>query len=118
MRGFKRSPWLTGLGVLLTILTVSANQARAEASIDKKASLLVFPKLVSNSNTDTLVQLTNTYTSTIKVHCTYVRTDCSEANFDLVLTTQQPTFWRLPSLKRDRIRWRLSLLNLSRVPAG
>lgn len=99
MRGFKRNPWLTSLGVLLTILAVSAGQARADASIDKKGSVLVFPKLVADENQDTLVQLTNTFTSDILVHCNYVTRDCGELDFDISLTAQQPTFW---TVKRGR----------------
>jgi hypothetical protein len=98
MRGFKRSPWLTGLGVLLTILGVAAGRALAVATIDKPASLLVYPKLKSDEHTDTLVQLTNTYTTGIFVHCTYITRDdgvCSPHDFTVGLTAQQPTFWRL-----------------------
>jgi len=70
---------LLGLGLGMCLLG-GASAARALTTSDKPASILVWPKLVVNTNglfsappTDTLIQLSNTSTTQLKqAHCFYV----------------------------------------------
>ena len=120
MRGLKRNPWLSGLGVLLAILVVSGGHARADVSTDQSGSIVIFPKVIADGSRDTLIQITNTSNMSAEAHCFYVNasgrcsvstgtsckvdTDCpgteqcirqcTETNFDIFLTAQQPTVWR------------------------
>jgi hypothetical protein len=121
MRLVKRSPWLTSLGVLLLGVGMVGGAARAEVTMDSAGSIIVYPKIVSDGTRDTLIQMSNTSNSTAFVHCFYVNTlgqcssttaqscrldgdcpdtelcvrECNAGNFDIILTAQQPTHWRL-----------------------
>lgn len=120
MRGFKRNPWLTSLGVLLGALALSVGQARADVVTDQPGSVVIFPKVISDGTRDTLIQLANTSNMQAYAHCFYltatgrcsvtdtqactIDTDCplpevcarqcTVTDFDLTLTAQQPTMWR------------------------
>ena len=87
--------WLTGV-------------ARADVSTERSGSILVFPKIISNSTRDTIIQITNTSNSLVRAHCFYVNAALKdptqpqsalntplwqEIDFDIVLTKQQPTHW-------------------------
>ncbi|MFI5397149.1 MAG: hypothetical protein ACHQ9S_16550 [Candidatus Binatia bacterium] len=126
MRGSKRSPWLFGLGVLLAVLVVYGGHARADVTTDRSGSIIVFPKVVADGTRDTIIQMANTSNTQTTVHCTYVNaagfcsvttttpcdldSDCStgelcvhqclDHNFEIFLTAQQPTSWRV-SAGRD-----------------
>ena len=119
MRLVKRSPWLTGLGVLLAGVMVGG-AARADVTSDDAGSIIIYPKVISDGSRDTLIQLSNRSNSTVFVHCFYVNgtgtcslttdqsclldTDCpvpescvqacTANDFDVILTAQQPTAWR------------------------
>ncbi len=123
MRGLKRNPWLFGLGVLLAVLVVYGGHARADVTTDQSGSLIFFPKVIADGTRDTLIELTNTSNMAAYVHCFYVnasghcrvsgeacKTDidcptdpvvetcdrqCVPNDFDLLLTAQQPTMWRV-----------------------
>ncbi|MCK6554473.1 hypothetical protein L6Q96_07810 [Candidatus Binatia bacterium] len=121
MRGLKRNPWLVGRGVLLAALVLCAGQARADVFTDQSGSVVIFPKVVSDGVRDTVIQLANTSNYPAQAHCFYVNamgycsqsigTDCTldrqcpagelcvpqwtEIDFDLQLTGQQPTQWRV-----------------------
>ena len=129
MRGLKRSPWLSGLGVLLAILVVYGGHARADVTTDRSGSIVLFPKVIADGTLDTIIELTNTGTSTAFAHCFYINASgacsvttstacsldsecpdsetcvrqCNEIDFDLFLTAQQPTMWRV-SKTPNRIR--------------
>ncbi len=122
MRGLKRNPWLFGLGVLLAVLVVYGGHARADVTTDQSGSIIVFPKVIADGFRDTLIQIANTDTMPANAHCIYTNnagncsvttsqtcnldTDCpsgppaevcvhqcTEVNFDIFLTAQQPTTW-------------------------
>lgn len=119
MRLVKRSPWLTGLGVLLAGMLVGG-AARADVTTDDAGSIIIYPKVVADGSRDTLIQLSNRSNSTAFVHCFYVNTlgscsvttdqtcrldsdcpdtetcvrTCAANNFDVILTAQQPVQWR------------------------
>jgi hypothetical protein len=94
------------LAAALTV--VFASGALAEITTEKSASILVFPKVISDGTKDTVIQITNTSNSMVHAHCFYVNgalTDPSrpagptnpplwtEIDFDIWLTKQQPTYW-------------------------
>jgi hypothetical protein len=62
---------------------------------EQSASILVFPKVIADGTRDTIIQITNTSNSMVYAHCFYVNAalDCTEVDFDIVLTKQQPTYW-------------------------
>lgn len=92
---------------------------------DRAGTLLLFPKIIADGTRDTLVQITNTLNTERFAHCLYVNaaafcsssqelctllpggdSDCpllgetcvpqwQELNFDISLTRQQPTIWRV-----------------------
>lgn len=125
MRGFTRSHWLLGLGMLLASPVVIGGAARADINTDEPGSLIVFPKVVADGERDTIIHLTNTSNMNIGVHCFYTNAystcvgdpntvctsdlGCQDPNdpndicapfwqaidFDVNLTPQQPTFWRV-----------------------
>lgn len=118
MRGLKRNPWLFGLG-LLAIPVWFGGQASAEINNDQAGSLVIFPKVVANGERDTVIKLTNRSNMLATAHCFYTNalgtcsdfgnscindSDCDGGicevdwqvtNFDIRLTAQQPTFWRV-----------------------
>jgi hypothetical protein len=73
MRVLKQNPWLPSLGVLLVAVMI-AGYARADVTTDEPGSIVIFPKVIADSTRDTLIQLTNTSTSSQHVHCVYVDT--------------------------------------------
>ena len=123
MRGLKRSPWLFGLGVLLAVLVVYGGHARADVTTDQSASIIIFPKVIVDGTRDTLIQIANTDNMQANAECVYINTSgtcsittsqacnvdtdcptgppaevcvhqCTETNFTIFLTGQQPTFWQ------------------------
>lgn len=127
MRGLKRNPWLFGLGVLLAVLVVYGGHARADVTTDQSGSIIIFPRVVADGTRDTLIQIANTDNMQTNAHCVYINTvgtcsitsvltcdvdgdcpsggpspevcvhQCTEVNFDIFLTGQQPTFWPVSS---------------------
>ena len=73
MRVLKQNPWLPSLGVLLAAVVVGG-YARADVTTDEPGSIVIFPKVISDGTRDTLIQLTNTSTSSAHLHCVYVDT--------------------------------------------
>jgi hypothetical protein len=110
MRVLKRNPWLAGLGALLAMMMLTAGVATAETSTDRGGSILAFPKLISDGTRDSLIQISNIRNSTVFAHCMYLDASteipdlppgpgnprrCVERDFNIRLTRQQPTIWRL-----------------------
>jgi len=97
------------LGAVAILLVLGAARgAAADVTIDSSASILVWPKIISDGTHDTVIQLSNTSNSVVRAHCFYVNaalTDPSqppgplnpplwlETDFDIVLTRQQPSYW-------------------------
>jgi hypothetical protein len=94
----------------LAILGVGlwAGAARADVSTERSASILVFPKVISDATRQTIIQISNTSNQLVRAHCFYVNaalTDPTqpqgpfnpplwqETDFDITLTKQQPTHW-------------------------
>ncbi len=99
----KHGWWTGGLAVLLI-----AGMAQGQVTTEQSASILVFPKVVSDGTRDTVIQITNTSNSTVHAHCFYVNGALTfpelpagpsnpplwiEVDFDIWLTKQQPTHW-------------------------
>lgn len=125
MRVLKRSPWLSGLGLVLASCVLFWGQAAADVATDRTGSIVIFPKVIADGTRDTLIQLTNTANNNQYAHCFYVNLggvcqfntdvqcdqdrDCpqwedlneqcermwQEDDFDVLLTRQQPTIWRV-----------------------
>lgn len=94
-------------------------------STDRAGTLMLFPKVIADGTRDTMIQITNTMNTERQAHCIYVngagfcsvsQALCSpppardsgcpvpgetcdsawqETNFDISLTRQQPTIWRV-----------------------
>jgi hypothetical protein len=73
MRVLKQNPWLPSLGVLLAAVVVGG-YARADVTTDEPGSIVIFPKVIFDGTRDTLIQLTNTSTSSAHVKCSYIDT--------------------------------------------
>jgi hypothetical protein len=82
--------------------------ASAQVTTEKSASILFFPKVISDGTRDTVIQITNTSNSMVHAHCFYVNGALTfpdlpagpinpplwiETDFDIWLTKQQPTHW-------------------------
>ncbi len=90
---------------LVAMLTTGAV---AQVTTEQSASILVFPKVIADGTRDTIIQISNTSNSMVHAHCFYVNGAltlpdqpagllnpplCTEIDFDLWLTKQQPTHW-------------------------
>jgi hypothetical protein len=113
---------LLGLGLGVCLLA-GIPSARALTTSDRPAAILVWPKIVVASNTDTLIQISNTSrTDRKQAHCFLINANshcadtgavcstaldcpsgagfascvpsCSETDFDIFLTADQPLAWR------------------------
>ncbi|MCX8072012.1 MAG: hypothetical protein N3C12_06120 [Candidatus Binatia bacterium] len=105
MSALKRS-WLLGIGTLCILGAAAAAPAQQTRSgTDRPGSILMFPKVVRSASRDTIVQITNTGNSINWVHCFYLSAPdgsgyCGATDFELVLTRQQPTQWRVSQGRR------------------
>jgi len=95
-----RVRWLT---VALGACLILGGAARADISTERPGSILIFPKVVNDGTRDTVIQITNTGNLTDQARCFYLngqagrdgRPLCSETDFTIFLTKQQPTQWRV-----------------------
>jgi hypothetical protein len=94
---------------LVFVLVASALPVRADVTTERSSSILIFPKVVSETpNVDTIIQISNTSNSMVFAHCFYVNAapldptsppsvlnlpQWQEVDFDILLTKQQPTHW-------------------------
>ncbi len=76
--------------------------ARSDTSTDEPGSLILFPKIVSNSEEETIIQVSNAAGSAAELRCFYVNGALvddsgipawSVTDFQLKLTALQPTLW-------------------------
>lgn len=123
MRTVNLNPVVSGLGALCCGVLAWATTAVADVTADNPAGLVVWPKLVFNSDAgiNTLIQLSNTSNEQVKVRCFYVNAnshclnrptqtcnineDCGpggicnpgwiETDFSFDLTAHQPIAWTL-----------------------
>jgi hypothetical protein len=74
MRVLKRSPWLSGLGLVLVLALFSliSRPAAADVASDQAGSIVIFPKVIADGTRDTLIALSNTATTMQYAHCFYV----------------------------------------------
>ena len=88
---------LMGLG-----LALSTGAAEARVSTNLPGSILIFPKVINQGTTDSVIQVTNTSNLTRHVRCFYIDGSAGPdglprwqvTDFNLTLTRQQPTHWR------------------------
>lgn len=88
--------------VLAVLLLLSTLSAQAEVSTDQPGAILVFPKLVSNADQDTIIQITNATGFRVFARCFFIdgRPDPISqeptwlvTDFQTTLTRLQPTVW-------------------------
>ncbi|HEX7406212.1 MAG TPA: hypothetical protein VF515_01040 [Candidatus Binatia bacterium] len=94
---------------LIFAFVASALPVHADVTTERSSSILIFPKVVSETSTvDTIIQISNTSNSMVFAHCFYVNAapldpthppsvsnppQWQEVDFDIFLTKQQPTHW-------------------------
>lgn len=72
-----------------------AGAAHAASDTERQGSILIFAKVVNNSQRDTVIQITNTGNMSNRARCFYLNgSNCRITDFDITLTKQQPTQWR------------------------
>ena len=106
---------LMGLAALVG-LAFTARPAAARVTTEQSASILVFPKVIADGTRDTIIQITNTSNNMRHAHCFYVNGAltntvappgplnpplCTESDFDIWLTKQQPTHWVVSTGRLD-----------------
>ncbi len=95
----------------IALVGVLVSGASADIVTERSASVLVFPRVIANVTRDTVIQITNTSNSMVHAHCFYVNAAPTfpelppdpifnpplwqETDFDIWLTKQQPTYWRV-----------------------
>lgn len=104
MRALRRS-WLLGMGFTCILGAAAVTHAQTRSGGDRPGSILMFPKVVRSASRDTIIQITNTGNSINWVHCFYLSAPdgsgyCGATDFELVLTRQQPTQWRVSQGRR------------------
>lgn len=95
--------WMLG-----AVAVAMASASAAQVTTEKSSSILIFPRVVSNQFSNTVIQITNTSNSMVHAHCFYVNGALTfpdlppgpfnpplwtEIDFDIWLTKQQPTHW-------------------------
>jgi hypothetical protein len=90
----RKQRWKVVLAVV-ALGAMVAGRAGADVVTEQSASIVVFPKVIADGTRDTIIQITNTWNSMVHAHCFYVNAtiDCTEVDFDIWLTKQQPTYW-------------------------
>ena len=97
---------------LCCLLVVPALPCAGEVSTDLPGAILVFPKVQSDPQRDTIIQITNNTGIRVFLRCFYVDgRDSRDApwlvtDFQITLTQNQPTVWvagqGLPAIPSDR----------------
>ncbi len=120
----KWNAFLSGLCGLALVLGSVAGSAYADVTVEKGASILIFPRVVSNGRFDTVIQIANTGNSPVYAQCYYVNGSlqstitgapctipsaacmpiCQETDFIISLTKQQPTHWLASTGRRVDLR--------------
>jgi len=103
MRTEKRNAFLSGLCGVAVALAVMATSAQALVTTERGASILAFPKVLANGDSDTIIQITNISNSMVHAACFYVNAApdffgnplWQVTDFTIWLTKQQPTHWQV-----------------------
>ena len=94
MRAIQSARAISLAGVLGACM-LFAGAAHAASDTERQGSILIFAKVVNDSQRDTVIQITNTGNMANRARCFYLNGDtCRITDFDIVLTKQQPTHWR------------------------
>jgi hypothetical protein len=109
----KWNAFLSGLCGCAMVLGVVTASAHADVTTEKGSSILVFPKVRSDTTYDTIIQIANTGNNMVHALCFYVnaalhniltgevcevpgplcQSSWQETDFTIWLTKQQPTHW-------------------------
>lgn len=109
------------------VLIAGAARAQlATVASERPGSILIFPKVTRDTVRDTVIQITNTGNMPDTVQCSYLNGQsvgggtplCSETDFVLNLTKQQPTHWAVSTGRRVTSSGGISPGNVPPVPPG
>jgi hypothetical protein len=103
MRTEKRNAFLSGLCGVAVALGLMATSAHAAVTTERGASILAFPKVLANGESDTIIQITNISNNMVHALCYYVNAApdffgnpiWQVTDFTIWLTKQQPTHWQV-----------------------
>lgn len=103
MRTVKWSALLSGICGLAVALGGLTSSAHGTVTTERGSSILVFPKVISTEDVDTIIQITNTSNNMVHARCFYVdaqpdsfgRPQWQVTDFNIWLTKQQPTSWQV-----------------------
>lgn len=103
MRTEKRNAFLSGLCGFAVALGLMASAAQGLVTTERGASILAFPKVLADGNSDTIIQITNISNNMVHMRCFYVdgsldvfgRPKWQVTDFNIWLTKQQPTHWQV-----------------------
>jgi hypothetical protein len=101
--------------LLIAAIILFATPVAAEVSTDTPGAIIVFPKIVSDLQQDTVVQISNATGSSVSARCFYLngatnpvtnQPVCTLTDFQITLTRMQPAVWvagdGLPAVPPDR----------------
>jgi hypothetical protein len=103
MRTEKRSAFLSALCGVAVALGMMAASAQADVTTERGASILAFPKVLADGDSDTIIQITNISNNMVHANCYYVNGALDffgqplwqVTDFQIWLTKQQPTHWQV-----------------------
>lgn len=104
MRTEKRNAFLSGLcGFAVALGLLAASTAQGLVTTERGASILAFPKVLADGNSDTIIQITNISNNMVHARCFYVDAQLDffgqpiwqVTDFNIWLTKQQPTHWQV-----------------------
>lgn len=82
------------LGVVSFCALTPPRAALAQPTLSASASIIVFPKVMSDGSRDTLIELANSSNSQVSALCLYLDGDSGlQVNFDLFLSRQNSLRW-------------------------
>ncbi|MGH7790343.1 MAG: hypothetical protein ACRERC_25970 [Candidatus Binatia bacterium] len=81
--------------VCLALASAGAGPVMGQVTIDRGASIIVFPKVVADASADTALQLVNLAASRASAFCSYIdgRGTWQSVGFTVALATDQPLAW-------------------------
>lgn len=99
----KRNAFLSGLCGFAVALGLMTSTAQGLVTTERGASILAFPKILADGNSDTIVQITNISNNMVHMRCFYVdgsldvfgKPKWLVTDFNIWLTKQQPTHWQV-----------------------